>query len=418
MLNFPRILLSALALSAGQSFAAREPWQDFKAAPHHYWSRPVTDRFTLLKDGLASGVIPLDTSSEKAFVVSLLGALKVPASSQMLVFSATSLQLPRISLRNPRALYFTDDLYIGWVPGGEIEIVSIDPELGGIYYIMDVPRRAGAPLNIERSTRCMNCHGATDTGFVPGLVLSSVIPGSNGGSLVSFRQETLGHGVPLSERFGGWLVTGLGNLKDHRGNVTGRLSGDELSTTPVEWGTTFNPARYPSTGSDLLPQLLHEHQAGFITQTLEATYRCRVALEAGKGTVPPDRNAEMDTAAEAVTRYLLFRDEVPLPQGGVAGEPPFLRDFAATNRLTDASGRSLRDLDLKTRLLRHRCSYMIYSPVFTGLPPDMKSRVFERMRKALDPAVPDEAYAYLDSAEKSSIREILKATLKDLPSGW
>lgn len=418
MLNFPRILLSTLAVLAGHSLAGREPWQDFKAAPHNYWSRPVTDRFSLLKDQLASGQLPLDTSSEKAFVVSLLGALKVPVSSQMLVFSATSLQLPRISLRNPRALYFTDDLYVGWVPGGQIEIVSLDPALGGIYYIMDIPRRPGGPMNIERSTRCMNCHGATDTGFVPGLVLSSVIPGSNGGSLISFRQETIGHAVPLSERFGGWLVTGLGNLKEHHGNVTGRLSGDDLSTTPVEFGATFNPARYPSTGSDLLPQLLHEHQAGFITQTLEATYRCRVALEAGKGSIPPERMAEMEAAAAALTRYLLFKDEVPLPEGGVAGEAPFLKDFADTNRLTDSSGRSLRDLDLRTRLLRYRCSYMIYSPVFSGLPPEMKSLVFRRLGKALDPVTPDTDYAYLDPAEKAAVRAILKATLKDLPQDW
>lgn len=411
----------AWTFSAGCGQAAREPWQDFKAPPHNYWSRPVKDRFSLLKEGLSSGTIPLDTSSEKGFVVSLLAALQVPVSSQMLVFSATSLQLPKISLRNPRALYFTDDLYVGWVPGGQIEIVSLDPDVGGVYYIMDVPRRPDAPLNIERSTRCMNCHGATDTGFVPGLVLSSVIPGANGGSLISFRQESLGHGVPLSERFGGWLVTGLGNLKEHRGNVTGRLSGDDLSTTPVEFGSTFNISRYPSSGSDLLPQLLHEHQAGFITIALEATYRSRVALDAGGGTVPPDRAAEMDTAAAKLTDYLLFKDEVPLPAGGVAGEAAYLKDFAAINRTADATGRSLRDLDLKTRLLRYRCSYMIYSPVFTGLPPDMKSRVYQHLAKALAPAAEGtsgEPYAYLGQDEKSAIRDILKATLKDLSEGW
>jgi hypothetical protein len=415
------VVLACSLCCAEPARAEREPWQDFKAPPHNYWSRPVKDRFSLLKEGLSSGAIPLDTGSEKGFVVSLLAALQVPVSSQMLVFSATSLQLPKISLRNPRALYFTDDLYVGWVPGGQIEIVSIDPDLGGVFYIMDVPRRPGAPLNIERSTRCMNCHGATDTGFVPGLVLSSVIPGANGGSLTSFRQEALGHGVPLSERFGGWLVTGLGKLKEHRGNVTGRLSGDDLSTTPVEFGSTFNVSRYPSTGSDLLPQLLHEHQAGFITLALEATYRCRVALDAGGGTVPSDRVTEMETAAEALTQYLLFKAEVPLPEGGVAGEPAYLTDFAAINRQTDPAGRSLRDLELKTRLLRHRCSYMIYSPVFTGLPPDMKSRVYRHLAKALAPAAEGtsgEAYEYLGTDEKTAIRDILKATLKDLPEGW
>lgn len=398
--------------------AAREPWQDFKASPHNYWTRPVTDRFSLIKADLENGKVALDTSSEKAFVVSLLGVLEVPVSSQMLVFSSTSLQLPLISVRNPRALYFTDDLYVGWVPGGKLEIVALDPALGGIYYIMDVPRRPGASLNIERSTRCMNCHGATDTGYVPSLVLSSVIPGPNGGSLTAFRQETLGHAVPLSERFGGWLVTGLGNLTDHHGNVTGRLSPEGLTTYPVPWGAAFNPDRYPSPGSDLLPQLLHEHQAGFITQALEATYRSRVALEEGKGTVPPDRVAELDAAAEALTRYLLLKDEVPLPEGGVAGEPAFLKDFAGTHPARDSNGQSLRDLELKTRLLKYRCSYMIYSPVFSGLPPDMKSRVLGRVKAALAPGTNGGDYAYLGEEEKSGIRSILKATLPDLPAEW
>ena len=33
---------------------------------------------------------------------------------------------------NPRALYFSDDIYIGWVPGDRIDIASIDPDLGCI----------------------------------------------------------------------------------------------------------------------------------------------------------------------------------------------------------------------------------------------------------------------------------------------
>ncbi|MDB6069611.1 MAG: hypothetical protein JWL81_782, partial [Verrucomicrobiales bacterium] len=371
-----KLLFHLLLITAGLSrtLPAAELWQDFKAPPHDYWTRPVTDRFSLLRDDLSSGKIILDRSSEKAFVTSLLAALKVPASSQLLVFSATSLQLSLISPRNPRALYFTDDLYVGWVPGGKVEIVSLDPALGGIYYIFDIPRREGATLSFERSNRCMNCHGAADSGWVPGLVISSVVPGPNNGGLVGYRQEVLGHGVPLSERMGGWFVTGAGKWDKHRGNQTGLLQSGKLTTYPLPFGTTFDVSRYPVSTSDLLPHLLHEHQAGFITTALEAGYRARAALHDGQGTVPADRAAELDAAAEALTRYLLFRDEVPLPPGGVTGSADFLRDFAAT-RIPDAGGHSLRDLELKSRLLKYRCSYMIYSPVFTGLEPVMKTRV-------------------------------------------
>src|SRR5207249_6740608 len=156
---------------------------------------------------LEAGQIELDRSSEKAFVASLLKALDIPASSQMLVFSTTSLQLSLISPSNPRALYFNDEVYLGYVPGGRIEIVSLDPELGGIYYIFEIPKEA-APLRIERSERCMNCHAADDTGHVPGLVIKSVIPGPTGGSLIAHRLGQIGHGVRFDERFGGWYVTG------------------------------------------------------------------------------------------------------------------------------------------------------------------------------------------------------------------
>ena len=169
---------------------------------------------------------------------SLLAALDVPISSQMLVFSNTSLQLRLISPRNPRALYFSDDLYVGWVPGGRIEIVGLEPELGGIYYIFDVPR-GEQPVRIEHSDRCMNCHAGDDTGRVPGLVVKSVMPGPVGGSLDAYRREQSGHGIPLADRFGGWVVTGAGNFP-HKGNAIGRYLGGELTSVPLAPGTTFS----------------------------------------------------------------------------------------------------------------------------------------------------------------------------------
>lgn len=414
--TFRNLVMGMLCLAAARpEVSGRELWQDFKAPPHDYWTRPVTDRFSLLKDDLESGRLVLDRSSEKAFLLSLLEALKVPASSQMLVFSATSLQLGLISTRNPRALYFSDDVYVGWMPGGKVEIISLDPALGAIYYIFDVPRRPEVPIRIERSDRCMNCHGAADSGWVPGLVISSVIPGFNSGSLISYRQEVLGHSVPLSERMGGWMVTGTGDWSGHRGNVTGELNAGKLTTTPVEFGTTFRTERYPAATSDLLAHLLHEHQAGFVTTALEAGYRARAALHEGQGKILPQKEPELDQAAEALVRYLLFADEAALPPGGVAGDPKLRQDFAVS-RLADPSGRSLRDLELKSRLLQYRCSYMIYSPVFKGLEPVMKQKVLLRLQSALRPGRDERMARHLPEPEKQAIREILQATLPDWPA--
>jgi hypothetical protein len=101
----------------------------------------------------------------------------------------------------------------------------------------------------------------------------------------------------------------------------------------------------------------------------------------------------------------------------VAGEPPFKTDFLRTRR-ADPQGAALKDFDLRTRLFRYRCSYMIYGAAFSGLPPEFKQRVYHRIGEALDVAHPDPEYAYFPAAEKQTIHRILRATLTDLPAGW
>jgi hypothetical protein len=407
--------LVALAVLANASDAQASGYDDIDAPPHSYRQRAPTDRFTRLKAAFESGQIPLDRSNEKAFVRSLLEALEIPATSQMLVFSTTSLQLSLISPSNPRALYFNDDTYLGYVPGGRVEIVSLDPELGGIFYIFDVPKDAG-PLRIERSERCMNCHAAADTGHVPGLVIKSVVPGPAGGSLTAHRQEQTGHDIPLDLRFGGWYVTGRHNITSHWGNLTGRLAAGTLTKIPNPPGERFRFDKYPVATSDILPQLLLEHQAGFVNRVVEAAYRARTALHAGNGNPTPVQSAELDDQAKIVTRYLLFADEAPLP-GAVEGDAAYKTDFLRTRRAIP-SGASLKDFDLRKRLFKHRCSYMIYSPVFSSLPSEMKQRIYQRLDEGLDMDRPNKEFAYLPTEEKKAIREILKATLADLPRGW
>jgi hypothetical protein len=410
------ILGLSLFLCLAASALAAPFTGDIELPPHSYSSRPLTDRFTQMKADLEAGRIPLDRTSEKAFVQSLLKALGIPASSQSLVFSTTSLQLRYITPANPRALYFTDDLYVGYIPGARLEIVSLDPEAGAVFYIFDVPR-GEQPIAIERSSRCANCHVGADTGYVPGLVVKSVVPGPTGGSLVSYRQEQSGHGIPFSERFGGWYVTGRHAIADHWGNTVGRMSDGKIQRNAIAPGQYFDFSKYLVGTTDVLPQLLLEHQTGLVNRVVEAGYRARAALHADGGELSPAHVAELTEQARSVTRYLLFADEVPLPAGGVEGDAAFRKDFLSTRKAAPG-GASLKDFDLRTRLFRHRCSYMIYSPVFTGLPAVMKQAIYRRMSEALSTTRPDREYNYLSAIEKQLIRGILKATLPDLPAHW
>ena len=408
-------LILALALASVSAAPSEFAYSDLAAPAHQYYSRELQDPFTRLKADLEAGLVPLDRTSEKAFLLSLLRALDIPSSSQMLVFSTTSLQLSLITPSNPRALYFNEELYLGYIPGGKIEIISTDPELGAIFYIFDIPKNSG-PLSIERSRRCMNCHAAPETGEIPGLLIKSVVPGPRGGTLDAFRQDRMGHDVPLEDRFGGWYLTRHGAFTNHYANFIGRLSPEGLSRRYLTPGEQFDFTKYPFSSSDLLPQLLHEHQAGFVNTVLEATYRVRAALHLGGGTLTRSHEQELQALAATIVRYLLFAGEASLPEGGIEADPQFIMDFRRNARQT-AHG-SLKDFDLKTRLFRHRCSYMIYSGLFRGMPAPLYQAVLAKLEEALDPARPNPQFAFLPAPEKHAIRSILRETLPNLPAHW
>jgi hypothetical protein len=133
-------------------------------------------------------------------------------------------------------------------------------------------------------------------------------------------------------------------------------------------GSRFDFGKYAAQTSDILAHLLHEHQVGFVNRAVEAGgYRARTALFLSDGKLTPAQSQELDGQADILTRYLLFADEAPLPPGGIKPDSACQADFLA-NRRRDAEGASLKDLDLETRMFKYRCSYMIYSPAFQGLP--------------------------------------------------
>lgn len=418
-MQFCRAVAQVLFLISLCGFVSAEEddltFADLEAPEHDYWNRPLKDPFTLIKDDLLQGKFNLDESSEKAYLISLLKALKIPVSTQMLAYSTTSLQLSLISPRTPRALYFNEDLYLGYVQGGRIEIVSIDPELGGIFYIFDIPRNGVRPV-AERSERCMKCHADEDTHEVPGLAIKSVIPGPTGGTLESYRRTLTGHEIPIADRFGGWHVTGADDLKPHWGNLIGRFTPEGIVTTPLPPGRQFDWSVFPVATSDILAHLLHEHQVGFVNRAVQAHYRIRTALEIGKGRLLPEDKAMVDRQVKELTHYLLFAGEAALPVP-IAGDSLLKEEFLSTRRVTKA-GNSLKDLDLESHLFRNRCSYMIYSTVFHSLPEGFKKLIYLRLAKALASSPSDPEFSYLPTTEKVRIKAILNETLPGLPENW
>jgi hypothetical protein len=110
---------------------------------------------------------------------------------------------------------------------------------------------------------------------------------------------------------------------------------------------------------------------------------------------------------------MLFVDEVNLA-AGVSGSSGFAEAFSR-NGPRDSKGRSLRDLDLGRRLLRHRCSYMIYAQAFDSLPAPARQGVYARLWDILSGKENDKRYAQFSVAERAAIVDILRDTKKGLP---
>src|SRR5437660_614544 len=72
--------------------------------------------------------------------------------------------------------------------------------------------------------------------------------------------------------------------------------------------------------------------------------------------------------------------------------------------------RSLRQFDLKQRLMPYPCSYMIYSPLFDGLPTEARDAIYRRMWEILSGAENGSKYRRLSAADRVAIVEILQDT--------
>ncbi len=138
----------------------------------NYAGRPLSDPVTRLRQRLERGEAQLAYEDEHGYLISVLRNLDVQISSQMLVFSKTSVQAPHITPNTPRALYFNDQVAVGWVPGGDVvEMAAVDPQQGVVFYTLD-QEETTRPKMVRRDD-CLQCHATGSTLGVPGFVVRS-----------------------------------------------------------------------------------------------------------------------------------------------------------------------------------------------------------------------------------------------------
>ncbi|MBK8094005.1 MAG: hypothetical protein IPK32_19045 [Verrucomicrobiaceae bacterium] len=390
---------------------------DFRAEPHNYATWQPKDRFAELLQRVEKGEVTLDTTDDQSMLRSLLTALKIPVSSQLLLFSASSLHSEIINPRNPRALFFNEDTYVGYVPGGVLEVAAADPERGPIFYVFDRMQPGGPMPRLERGTKCFNCHGGVATKGLPGLIAESLLVSQAGSSLETYRRDEQGHHIPLENRFGGWHLTGGHHISGHRANVYGLTRNGRTEKQDVIPGQTWALEKHLLPTSDILPHLIHEHQIGFENRLVRGIYTVRQLKHERKGMLGNTELTEIDTWAQEFARYVLFADEAKFPSSGIQGDSVYAKAFQEDRRASKR-GLALKDLDMKTRIFKHRCSYMLYTDTWKHAPKELKDRVYFRMAEGLRDAQPNPALAHLSIEERRAIREILKDTMTDLPAWW
>ena len=368
-----------------------------------------------LQGKLERGEVKLRFDEKFGYLPALLDYFKIPVSSQMLVFSKTSLQRSLISPTRPRALYFNDDVYLGFIPGAPVmEISAVDPKLGGVFYRLDQDEVRHPKF--VRDTDCMRCHSGPRTMGVPGHIMRSVGTDMEGEPQALAEVSSIDHCTPLADRWAGWFVTGTHGTQTHRGNLVGLKALERQESEPNAAGNLkdlshfIDPSPYPEPGSDIVALMVLEHQAHMHNNITRLNYETQIMM----GRYGHIRY--LTSQENAFLRYLLFTEEAPLTEP-IAGTSSYAQDFAKMGP-RDKQGRSLRYFDLQTRLFKYPCSFLIYSDAFDHLPEVMKTHLLQRLWDILNGRDANPDFAKLSPERRRAILEILRDTKPNLPDYW
>lgn len=378
------------------------------------------DGFSRLLAGLeAKGESLTHDGTARGFLEALLQALDIDASSQVLVFSKSSLKQRFITPANPRALYFNDDVYVGFVPGSRsLEIAAMDPQQGAVFF--DLDNTQATPLTYKQETsRCLRCHDSYSLtgGGVPRFLLSSEIAGPDGAIVSHELSEITDVTTPLERRFGGWYVSGLSGNQIHLGNLIVR-DPSQLAQRP--WQGVLNQqtltafadlAAYPRATSDIVALLVLQHQVDFQNRLIRLNFDSRQRLASD----PAPSEADLQALLKPVLAALFMADEAPLA-ATVTGNSGYQQWFEQQGPRA-ADGRSLRELDLATRTFKHRLSFQIYSRAVDALAEPVKALLFADIRAVLagnETLLPGLG---LSAAERSTLGAILRDTKPEVLAG-
>ncbi|QDU48338.1 hypothetical protein [Gimesia panareensis] len=423
-----------LAVSCLSGTGSASAQVNFEEAPINYNKATPDNAISRVQKKLDAGELKLafDREERRGYLPAVLEALKIPISSQILVFSKTSLQVKRIDPLSPRALYYNDDLYLGFVQGGSVlEVSASDPQLGTVFYTLS-QFETSRPKFVRKTFECTQCHAGSMTQGVPGHIMRSVYPGPDG--MPVFREGTYrsDQSSPFEERWGGWYVSGTHGKMRHMGNLIFR-QGDSSRNLNRDKGANaddlerwFDTDPYMTPYSDIVSLMVLEHQAKMHNLITRAQFEGRITerdsrvmnkmLERKAAFQSDSTKRRYESSAKRLVDYMLFVDELQL-EDRIEGLSGFQTEFPQAGP-RDSKGRSLRDFDLERRLFKYPCSYLIYSDSFEALPKPVLEVVYRQLWEVLTGKNQSKEFAHLSAEDRRAILEILIETRKGLPDYW
>jgi hypothetical protein len=424
-------LLSGAVGAAGPDIspvlAASRYDTDYPSVPYSSIARH--NAFARLQERMDRGEVKLEYRPDRGYLDSLLKALKIDPSSQVMVYSKTSLQIDGITAATPRAVYFNDEAYVGFVQNMPLlELAAADDELGLVYYTID--NRPAPKKQFEREGgRCLTCHDTYSMmgGGVPRVVVLSALIDGPANPPGRDTSDDVNDQFPIEKRWGGWYVTGstgsqrhLGSLPtDNDPHLVGKSDGQRFNIRDVDG--LINAKPYITNKSDVVSLMVLEHQSNIQNLFTRASFKVRTVMSRNGATTSPsgaaprtweemtDRGQVMMKAMiEPLVRAMLMVDAVPLssPMQGTAGYEQWFQAQGPR----DAQGRSLRDLDLRSRVFRYPLSFMVHAPGFDALPTYVKEYVYRRFKEILQGQDSTPVYAAIPLEDRRAAFDILRAT--------
>ncbi|MGE0142640.1 MAG: hypothetical protein AB7I19_08355 [Planctomycetota bacterium] len=416
-----RAPFSALAAISLAVLASAQDRESYLGEPVRYERESTEQPVARLANALELGTVTLARDEKFGLLPSVLAALGVLPASQTLVFSKTSFQNALIGPRTPRAIYFSDEVYVGAVPGSPVlELTAMDPKLGPIFYTL-TDRGDETPRIVRRDAECLRCHALSWTNDWPGHLVRSVAVDPDGHPIQRLGAKLTTGESPFEERWGGWYVTGTHGDAMHRGNATHEEDAESAPPRPeaqnlVDLREHIDVARYLSPHSDLVALLVLEHQSQAHNALAWAAGRARLLRHRSPEGLSESGRSQLKELADDLLAVLLLRDVPPLP-APVRGTSDFAAAYLAAGP-RDAAGNSLRELELDTRLFRWPVSPTITSPSFRHLPTELREIVLLRMLRILTGRNGRRAYAHVAEEDRQPLLTMLVELVPDLPADW